>query len=395
MHKLLFPIDDNEFNANQGRLLHLVRILGADGYKLDILTPSNEVYAKAVETFKGNENVHVLLTKHERIPIPDSFKGDLLKTFIRQTYKLFIPETDMKMSKLSAFDDFYGFILPVTYRDIDVLPYSLILMPVISKEMMPPLDSDCFYSAICFLAKEKKVPLIGLQTQPAVHNAFLYAKLMDYIVVKEDSERRYIEQLGIEKERIFLLTDEIEAYCLKSIEDPYMNGFLEIMDNEDIAIDKKEFCVIVINHAKFRPLIREVLSVIGQMDMPLVVFLVKVGYSVQELTEEEVIDSVYGDVIKKMKCKVYFAGRDTKNKLFLASDIMVSAAYLEILSLAARYKKTAIVFNKVFRDMETGDGVILMDDPKELKEMILRRYNEKKAGYSCLSDLVGKLCGKG
>ncbi len=186
MHRLLFPVDDNEFHANQGRLLHLVRILAADGYKVDILTPSGDVHAKAIETFKGNESVHVSLAKHERMPLPDSFKGDLLKTFIRQTNNLFIPETDMKMYKLSAFDDFYGFILPVIYRDIDVLPYSLILMPVISKESMPPLDSDCFYSSICFLAKENKVPLIGLQTQPPVHNAFLYAKVMDYIVVKEE-----------------------------------------------------------------------------------------------------------------------------------------------------------------------------------------------------------------
>src|SRR5208337_273214 len=120
----------------------------------------------------------------------------------------------------------------------------------------------------------------------------------------------------------------------------------------------------------------------------------KFGYSVQELTEEDVIDSVYGDVIRKMKCRLYFAGRDTRNKLFLVSDIMVSTTYWEILSLAVRYKKTAIVYNKLFRDLETGDGVLFMDSQKELKEMILKRYNEKKAGYSCLSDLVGRLCRK-
>jgi hypothetical protein len=392
MHKLLFPIDDNEFHACQGRLLHLVPILVADGYKVDILTPSDVVHAKAVETFKGNESVHVSLAKQVLIPTPDSFKDDLLKTFIKQTHGLFIPETDMKMYKLSAFDDFHGFILPFTYPDIDVSPYSLILMPVISKENMPSMTSDCFYSSVCFLAKENKVPLIGLQTQPQVHNAFLYAKLMDYIVVKEDWEREYLEQLGIEKERIFLLTDEREAYCLKSVEDPYMNAFVEFMDNKDFEMGKKDFCVLVMNHPKFRPQTREVLSVLGQMDIPLVVFVVKFGYSVQELTEEDVIESVYGDVIKKMKCKVYFAGRDTKSKLFLLSDIMVSATYWEILSLAARYRKTSIVYNKIFRDLETGDGIIFMDDPKELKEMILKRYNEKKAGYSCLSDLVGRLC---
>ncbi len=188
--------------------MHLVRMLAADGYKIDILTSSGEVHTKAVETFKGNESVQVSLARQVFVPTPDSFKDDLLKTFIRQTHKLFIPETDIKMYKLSAFDDFYGFILPFTFPDIDVMPYSLILMPLISKENMPSMVSDCFYSAIYFLAKEKKVPIIGLQTQPQVHNALLWAKVVDYIVLKEDWERKYIEQLGIEKERIFLLTDE-------------------------------------------------------------------------------------------------------------------------------------------------------------------------------------------
>ncbi len=128
------------------------------------------------------------------------------------------------------------------------------------------------------------------------------------------------------------------------------------------------------------------------MDIPLVVFLVKAGYSVQELTEEDVIDSVYGDVFKKMKCKLYIAGSDNKNKLCLVSDIMVSPTYWELLSLAVRYKKTAVVYNNIFSDIETGDGAIFMDNPEELKEMILRRYNEKKARYSCLSDLIGRLC---
>ncbi len=392
MHRLLFPIDDKEFNATQGRFLHLVRILAADGYQVDILTPDAEVYSKAVETFKENENVHVSSAKQVLIPTPESFKDDLLKTFIKQTLNLFIPGTDMKMYKLSAFDDFYGFILPFSYPDIDVLPYSLILMPVISREHMPSMVSDSFYSAICFLAKEKKVPLIGLQTQPQVHNAFLYAKLMDYIVVKEDWERKYLEQLGIEEKRIFLLTDEREAYCLKSVEDPYMDNFLEFMEGKDFKMDRNAFSVFVFNHPKFRLQTREILSIISQMDIPVVVFIMKFGYSVQELTEEEIIDSVYGDVIKNMKGKVYFAGRDTQSKVFLLSDFMVSATYWEILSLAVRYKKTAIVYNNVFRDLESGDGVIFMDDPKELKEMILRRYNEKKAGYSCLSDFVGRLC---
>lgn len=393
MHKLLFPIDIKEFEVNQGRILRLVQILAADGYKVDILTPSDEVHAKAAETFKGNESVAVSLAKSESVPLPDSFRDDFLKTIIRQTHKLLIPETDMKIYKLAAFDDFRGFLAPYTYPDMDISLYSLILMPILSLEGYPTSVSDCFYSAVCFLAKEKGVTLIGLLTQPAVHSPLLYMKMMDYIVVKDLWEKRYIEQLGIESERIFLLTDEREVYCLKFIEDKYKNDALEFMDNKDILIGKNEFCIGVINHPNFRPQIRQILFAIGQMNIPAVVLLVKVGYYVKELDEQEIVDSVYGDIISKMNCRLYILGHGYKNKVYLLPDLLVAATYWESLSLAAGCKKTAIVFNKIFRDLETGDGVIFMDDPEELKEVILRRYNEKKAGYSCLSDLVGRICG--
>jgi hypothetical protein len=260
-------------------------------------------------------------------------------------------------------------------------------------EKWPELESDCFYSTICFLAREKKVPLIGLQIQPPFDNAIVYFKLMDYVVVKEEWELRYIERLGLEKERIFLLTDEREAYCLKSIEDRYKNSLLEFMDNkENIKMDKRELCIIVFNHPKFRFLVRRVLSAISQLNLPVVVFLVKFGYSIKEFDEQEVINSVYGDLINKFKDKLYYVDFRTVDRILALADVLVSATYREDLSLSVRYGKPAVVYNGVFRDIETGDGVIFTDNETELKEIILKRYNEKKAVYSCLSDLVGRVC---
>src|SRR5208282_2116349 len=109
MHRLLLPIDDKQFNLNRGRLLRLVRILADDGYHVDILSFDAEVHAKAVEAFKGNEKVGVSFARQDMVSQTEGFKEDLLKTFIRQTHKLLIPETDLKIYKLSAFDDFQGF----------------------------------------------------------------------------------------------------------------------------------------------------------------------------------------------------------------------------------------------------------------------------------------------
>src|SRR5208283_3391772 len=352
-----------------------------------------EVHAKAVEAFKGNEKVGVSFARQDMVSQTEGFKEDLLKTFIRQTHKLLIPETDLKIYKLSAFDDFQGFIMPFTYPDIDISPYSLILLPVLSSERWPEMASDCFYSAICFLARERKVPLIGLQIQPPLYNAIVYFKLMDYIVVKEEWERRYLERHGLEKERIFLLTDEREVYCLKSIEDRYKSSLLELMDNkENIKIDKREFCIIVFNHPKFRFLIMQVLSAIAQLNINVVVFLVKFGYSIKELDEQDVINNIYGDIIKKIKDRVYYADSSMVDRILALADVLVSATYREELSLAVRYGKASVVYNGLSRDVETGDDVIFSDNEKELNDLILRRYNEKKAGYRCLSDLLDKVC---
>ncbi|MBF0558397.1 MAG: hypothetical protein HQL08_06415 [Nitrospirae bacterium] len=392
--RLLFPIDRKEFDANQGRLLRLVRILSDDGYKVDIMTPNEEVRAKAAEAFKGSEKVDVLFVRPDVIALPGSFKDDLAKTFIRQTHNMTIPETDMKMYKLSALDDFFGYIVDDTYPDIDITPYDLVLMPVLSRDDFPQLGSDCFYSVICFLAKEKKVRLLGLQTRPAVQNVFLYAKIMDFIVVKEDWERKYLEQLGIEKERIFHLTDPVEAYCLKSIEDSYMNDLFEFMADKYINMDKRAFCIVIFNHPNYRSEIKEILSVIWQLDLPVVVILIKFGYNVRELEEQGVIELVYKDIIDKIKGGVFFVEANARNRLMflLLSDMTISSSYQEMLGFAAGHKKTAVVYNSIFRDMATDDGVVFMDRPDELKNMILKCFNEKKTGYNCLADIVGKLC---
>jgi hypothetical protein len=114
MHKLLLPLDAKQFYVNRGRLFRLVRILADDGYHVDILSFGNEVYDQAVEAFKGNEKVGISLVRQDIVSQTEGFKEDLLKTFMRQTHNLVIPETDMKIYKLSAFDDFQGFIMPFT-----------------------------------------------------------------------------------------------------------------------------------------------------------------------------------------------------------------------------------------------------------------------------------------
>lgn len=386
MQKILFPIGEKELSATQGRLLHIPDALAMSGYAVDILTYNDEGYSKAVDVYKNNDRVNVKITKARKVAVLYSFRDDLLKTFIKQTHHLFIPGTDVRLYKLTAFDDFWGHIESYTYPDIDVSKYNLILMPLPSDEDVPPPECNAFYSAICFMAKEKTIPLVGLQLYPVVHTPPVFIKTMDYFIVKEEHERKYLKQWGMTDEKIYLLTDEKEAYYLSTIEDTYKN----LMINSGVDVAKNEICIVIINHPKFRAFIRDILIAVGRTDIPKIVLLMKRGYNVKELKEEDIINDIYMDVIKKIKGRAYIIDSESTARLLMVADIVVSPSYITPLKFAATYNKLSIVYNPLYKDTAYDDKVVFIDETKKLEDAVISLYN-KKIARTYLSDIAAKL----
>lgn len=386
MRRILFPIGEKELQATQGRLLHVVQMLARAGNAIDVLTYSEEVAAKAEAFSRDAAGISVRLVKARKLLIPYSFRDDLLKTFIKQTHHLIVPETDMRIYKLAAFDDFWGHIDAHAYQDIDITPYRLIVMPLLSEEDSPPPECSVFYSSMCLLAREKNIPLVGLQIYPVVHTPPLFAKSMNYVVIKEEHERDYLRTWGVADERIFLVTEEKEAYCLSTIEDTYRN----LMLNSGVETDRDELCITVINHPRFRAVVRNILSIIAPMNVKKLIFLVKRGYAVKELSEDDIINDMYAEVIKRIKGRAYVLEPEIMARIIMTSDVVISPSYITPLRFAAAYGRCSVVYNPLYERTASRDGVVVIDEPTALEDALMSCYR-RKTSLTSLCDIVATI----
>lgn len=385
MKKILFAVGEKEFLSTQERLIYIAGSLELSGYSVDILTYSEKVYSKAKEIYKDSKGVNVIIMQIKSIPVPYGFRDDLLKTFIKQTHHLYIPGTDVRLFKLSAFDDFWGHIESRTFLDLNLSNYDIVIMPLPSEEDHLS-DDDVFYSTICFQAKEKTKSIAGLAVYPVVQSPLIYFKTVDYLIVKEGWEVKYSLDMGMSSENVFHLTYDKEAYLITTIEDTYKN----LMLKSGINAPKDSVYITLINHTRFRPFVMDALKTIGEMDMPREVFLLKKGFTIRELTEDDIIKDVYMDIIKKAQCNVYLADHDAKASLMMTSDIIISPVYVSPLKFASNYGKLSIVYNPFYEAIPTNDNVIFINDRKALKDTIINCYYAKRS-ITSFKDILNSL----
>lgn len=385
VRKILFLIGEREFVSVQEKLLHIPLKLAKKGFVVDVVTYNEEIYEKARYFFKNAVNVNPIFLKSASLVWSPQQRDDFVRIYIKHTFDLFIPGTDMKYWKTSAFDDFRGHIAPYSFsvRGDD---YNLLMMPLPSFDEPPPTECDVFYSTLVFYAKEKGIPIAGLQIYPVLHTPLLYRKIMDYLIVKEEFEKEYYRECGIEGDKIFVLNAPEDNYCLSTIEDIYKN----LMFDEQISVGNDEIAILIVNHPKYRPQINEVLEALSKLNIKKSVFFLKRGYDVRELSEEQIIEEIIRPAIERVGGKYYIVQEGALVKLLMLCDVIIATTYIIPLNFAVRYDKTAIVYNPLKKAITFKDGVAYLNDKKALIDAVTNRFL-KKQSYNSISEIVKRI----
>jgi len=387
MKNVLFAVGEREFDATQGRLLLFAESLSSSGFRVDLLTYSEKVFNSAEELFKDNGLVKVEIMRPERIPLSYGLRDELLKIYIRQTHHLYIPGTDIRLYKLTAFDDFWGHIESHSFTKMDVSRYDIVLLPLPSDEEPPGPDGTIFCSTVCFLARESGTPIVGIQVFPVVHISPIILKAVDFVVVNEKTEKQYLEQSGMEAGRLFQLTNQREEYFMSTVEDTYRNFILKT----EIPVSKEEICIMVFNHPKYRPFVTETLEVLSDIDIPKVVVFMKRGYNVRELSEDDIIAEFYGDLLRRIKGKTYLVDPGARAKVIMHADAVISFSYFAPSKFAAKSGKLSVVYNPMHDGFVSDDGVKFISDKQSLGDILCSRYEAKMAEVS-ITDIVKGVC---
>ncbi|MCG6551686.1 MAG: hypothetical protein L7F77_05115 [Candidatus Magnetominusculus sp. LBB02] len=374
--KVLIPIGENELKGTNGRLLFIARSMNLKGIAVDVLTYSRSVYEFSVELFKEIPAVKTKIIQPN--PIHLDHIASLVNTFIKLTYDMYIPNTDMKLYKVTAFDDFRGHVATFTYPGMDISSYDAVMLPIPSTEIPPLADCDIFYSTMCFYAKEQGVPIVGIQIFPAIQTPPLFLWTVDYIIIKHEWEKEYLKEYGFDLSKTFLLDYENEAYYIDTIEDRYMDSLL----NPNIHLPKEELVILLINHPRLRFCVKEALETINELNMPKTVFFMKRKFVIRELSEDDVINDFFMNDIKKIKGRSYIMEPDSKGDLIMLCDVIISPAYLTTLGFASEYGKLSIVYNPIYEKKDFQRDVTFVNNKAMLRESLDNCYKKKQAKLS-------------
>ena len=386
MKRILFPLGDKEYAALER--LHLLLKSLSKNFIIEILTASKDIHEGISNKLKDCQNVTIRLALPKYLPFNFGFRDDLAKIFIQYTDNIYIPNTDLKLWKTAAFDDFWGHVSNISFPEITGIDADIVLIPIISFEDNPWEEADVFYTTVAFLARNAGIKIIGYQIYPVFNCLKLMPGLMDAIIVREEYEREFYSDNGIPPENIHLLIDERDIYSLSTIEDTYKNHLY----NTQIEIGRDELGILVINHQKYRPQIKEIFNAIGQSGVATVLSLLKLDYHVREVTEDQIMERLYFDDIRKITDRFYLIESQSVVPIIMLSDIIISPAYVAPIELASRYRKKAFIYNPLYENRPDINGVNFVNSQSELTLLLKKAFSEKRELIG-MKDILNYLLG--
>ena len=385
MKRVLLPVSEYEYNSADGRLFNLAKGL-SEHFIVKFLTFSKDVVDTINKKASDCKNISAEFVETGSIPLPLDLRTNLVKIFIQFTDDLFIPGTDLKLWKTAATDDFWGHLSPCSYEGKLTVDADIVLLPLLTYDYTPPEDTDVFYTSVLFKAKEADIKVAGYQLYPVFNGHKLMPRLMDALIIRKDYEKQFYIDKGIAAENIYLLTDAKDRYSLSTITDAFQNHLY----NDQIPISRDELAVVVFHHAKFRPHIRQIIKAIGNAKVPVALFLVKLGFVIKDLLEDQIVNDFYLEDIKKAGCRFYLVEPQSSVPVEMISDVIIAPAYTAPLELAFRYGKKTIVYNPFYDNMPDVEGTDFINTHQELTAALKRAHHEKKTTVS-MADAINSI----
>lgn len=386
--RLLFPISEKDYFTVMGRISYLLKDLSAD-FGVDLLTNSTEVYDDINKKLESHDDMRIKLAEAKYLPTSYDFRNDLCRIFVKYTYDLFVPGTDLKMWKTTAFDDFWGHITGCSYPDITKIEADMVLMPLISHDDSPTEETDVFYTSIISMAKEAGIRVVGYQVYPVFNTNKLMPRMMDAVIVRQGFERDFYAKIGIEPGKVLVLTDYKDIYSISTIEDTYKNHIY----NSQLEIRRDELAIVVHNHPKFRPQLRDLFRVIKKTGIPVALSFVKRDFTIRDLSEGRIIEGVFFEEIKNIGCRFYLIESGSTVPVIMTSDVVVSPVYLATLEFAAQYGKKALVYNPLYSSMPDVNGITFINDSGRLADSLKAAYAAKRETVG-MKEAVNLIMGK-
>ena len=380
--RLLLAVGERELAATSFRLLQYPIRLANLGYKVDVMTYGKGMKEKFDETYKNAPDINIITVEAEDRFWTMRQRDGFAKTFIKHYSDVIIPDTDFRYWKGSAFDDFLWHVSRNTLPRIEG-KYDAVLLTVPSAFERPKEICDVFYTNVVYYCKQNNVPLVGMQLYPVTDLPPIYLNIPDYWIVGEPLKRQYFTDQGISQDRVLLIDDLRDNYCISSVDDPYKALAMDYV----VPIPKDTLAIAVLNHPANRVQIKEIIEVLGRLNCNKTVLYMFVGMSVRELSEKDVFEDLIAPELRKNVGSYYTVDQEGIVRTMMSCDAVISTNYITPLSFMSSYGKTSVIYNPLRQKSDYVQGVTYVDSREELQQQLDGAWRRKKAA----TDLAGAL----
>jgi hypothetical protein len=234
--------------------------------------------------------------------------------------------------KFTLFDDLRGSISKTFYEIPALLRQSSgVFLPLPSINRSPSFGN--YYSYQLYkTAKDCGIPVIGIETQSLDKKYYYHNLFYDFFILKDPSSKEFLSEIGIEKERLFLLREKYKLIFSDS-DFHFIANLKFIFD--DLALlshlmKENYFIVTVISRFSERYAMRRLLRIASKVDKKIaIVAIAHPDVYTISLTEREVLQRAFIDELEKSEFQNFFileTPRTNLSFLNLFSDIIVSTA---------------------------------------------------------------------
>lgn len=366
--KILFILCNSDVLATHGNLPRILDIVAASGVQIDIATCDQDLFGRLEFNQVRKRLVMPMLTI-----LDHAFRDELLLTFLRKIEHVRLPYSDCPIYKIVAFDDFWGGISAGRYVLEDIGDYAAVCYVLPSSE---DTCDDQFLSHMLAAAQAHGVPKVAFSLFPIEQASKIYAMAADHLVTTDRQDVELAARFfSFDPERVLEITAGLDRMAFNLVEDSFATFAIK---NYSQLPPMSGLVIVIINHHLYRTTVRETLQAIGELPFPATVIFIKRDYTVRQMSEDEIIETLYRPTMQRMSKEVYMAKPEARAMAILRADVVISPTMLGPLTFAATYGKTAIVFNPLVAPDVRRDRLHYVDTPEALRSILETAHAEKQ-----------------
>jgi hypothetical protein len=308
---------------------------------------------------------------------------------IHETAELRVPGSDLFLWKVLALDDFVGSLLLFNAQPTVTFEADLVILPLMSMDNNSR-DACGLYTWLVSQARQKKIPVIGLEVSPIGNKTTLSHLPATHYAVKTPWARNFLIKQGIAAPSQVSVLKWEETYMLWPGQDEYTEAYLEkeAKAREMLKTAADRFIVLITHHVNLLWEVREMLTALAQVPGPLsVVIRVNPATVRRQYYERDIVLKAYANEIRALP-HVIIDEQVGVGLLLQLADLVISPFAGTTTERASLCRKPTIICQSMGEQGWQGESIYWEPQPRRIPEIVQSWREQGILGRTSLAQLA-------